>query len=316
MVSARTAIRQGLRLARRTWPAVWILLVANLVLAAVAALPIYQGMLGFTSHSLMSRKLLTGFPVDWFTDFAFHNRGAIEHYAQFIMVMGLIALPVNAILAGGVLARFQRRQERFRLGTFFRDCRRYAWRMLWLMLFALLGYWVVFRFVSSGLGKIVDQTTLYWMNDRSVFVVHLGAGLLVLLSLAFVNLVIDFAQVRIVFGEGSGFLQAFLASLGFCIGRLPRAIIVYAIPSLCGLALLGIYRLVMPWHIIHWALGDATRTSDEALLVLALLFIGQQLVMFGRYWFRVATWGSEWAFFASTRAPAEPPAESGQQAEA
>lgn len=313
MVSAGTAIRQGLRLARRARSAAWILLLANLFLAAIAAVPIYQGMLNFTSHSFMSRKLLTGFSVDWFTDFAFNNRGAIEHYAQFIMVMGLIALPVNAILAGGVLARFQRQQERFRLGTFFRDCGRYAWRMLWLMLIALAGYWVVFRLVSSGLGKIVDHATLYWMNDRTVFMVHLGAGILVLLALAFVNLVIDFAQVRIVFGEGAGFLEAFLASLGFCIGRLPRAIMVYAIPSLCGLALLGIYRLVTPWHIIHAALGDTSKTSYEALMVLGLLFLGQQIVMFGRYWFRVATWGSEWSFFASTRSPATPPEESDEQ---
>jgi hypothetical protein len=221
---------------------------------------------------------------------------------------------VNAILAGGVLARFQRQQERFRLGTFFRDCGRYFWRMLWLMVIALACYWVVFRFVGSGLGKWVDHATLYWMNDRTVFMVQLGAGILVLLALAFVNLVIDFAQVRIVFGEGSGFLEAFLASLGFCIGRLPKAIIVYAIPSLCGLALLGIYRLLLPWPIIHRVLGDANRTSYEAMLVLALLFVGQQLVMFGRYWFRVATWASEWSFFAGTRRPAKPPEEAGEQA--
>jgi hypothetical protein len=316
MVSARAAVSQGIRLARRSRSAVWVLFVANLLLAIIAGLPIYQGMLNFTSHSLMSRKLLTGFSVNWLTDFAFNSRGALEHYAQFIMVMGLIALPVNAILAGGVLGRFQRQQERFRLGTFFRDCGRYTWRMLWLMIIALAGYWVVFRFVLSGLGRIVNRTTLYWTNDRSVFVVHLGAGILVLLALAFVNLVIDFAQVRIVFGEGSGFVEAFLASLGFCIGRLPKAIVVYVIPSLGGLALLGIYRLVTPWHIIHAALGDSTKTSYEALLVLGLLFIGQQLVMFGRYWFRVATWGSEWSFFASTRGPAKVSEESSGRAAA
>jgi hypothetical protein len=289
---------------------------ANLLLAIIAGLPIYQGMLNFTSHSLMSRKLLTGFSFNWLTDFAFNNHGALDQYAQFIMVMGLIALPVNAILAGGVLGRFQRLQERFRLGTFFRDCGRYAWRMLWLMILALAGYWVVFRFVLSGLGGMVNHSTLYWTNDRSVFVVHLGVGILVLLALAFVNLVIDFAQVRIVFGEGSGFVEAFLASLGFCIGRLPSAIVVYAIPSLGGLALLGIYRLVTPWHIIHAALGGSAGASYDALLVLGLLFIGQQLVMFGRYWFRVATWASEWSFYASTRGPAKQPEESSDRAAA
>ncbi|MGA8183621.1 MAG: hypothetical protein WB819_08255 [Terriglobia bacterium] len=316
MVSARTAIRQGLRLARRAWPAVWVLFAANMLLAVVAALPIYHGMLNFTSHSLMSRKLLTGFPVDWLTDFSFNNRIAFERYGQFIMVMGLMALPVNAILAGGVLARFQRRQERFRLGTFFSDCGRYFWRMLWLMLIALAAYWAVFRFVNAGLGGFVDHATLYWMNDRSAYVAHLAVGLLVLLLLAFVNMVIEFARVRVVFGKGSGFVEAFLASLGFCIGRLPRAIMVYAIPSLGGLALLAIYRLVTPWHMVHAALGGSGASSDRALLALGVLFFGQQLVMFGRYWFRVAAWGSEWSFFAGTRAPAEPPAESGEQAAA
>jgi hypothetical protein len=314
MVSARTAIRQGFRLMRRARSAVWVLFAANMLLAIVAGLPIYQGILNFTSHSLVSRNLLTGFSVDWFTDFAFNNSGPLEQYAQFIMVMGLIAMPVNAILAGGVLGRFQRLQERSRLGTFFRDCGRYAWRMLWLMLIALACYWVVFRFVNAGLGKLVDKATLYWMNDRSAFVAHLAVGVLVLLSLAFVNMVIEFAQIRIVYGEGSGFVESFLASLGFCIGRLPRVIVVYTIPSLGGIALLGIYRLVTPWHIIHVALGDGAQASSEALLVLGLLFIGQQLVMFGRYWFRVATWASEWSFFASTRSPAKPTDQSGERA--
>jgi len=27
--------------------------------------------------------------------------------------------------------------------------------------------------------------------------------------------------------------------------------------------------------------------------------------MFGRYWFRVATWASEWSYYSSTRQPLE-----------
>ncbi|TAM82573.1 MAG: hypothetical protein EPN47_07890 [Acidobacteria bacterium] len=316
MVSGRTAIRQGFRLVRRSQSAVWVLFGANVLLAIGAGLPVYQGILNFTSHSLMSQKLLTGFSVDWLTDFSLNSRGALDRYAQVIMVVGLIALPVNAVLAGGVLGRFQRLQERFSLGTFFRDCGRYAWRMLWLMVIALICYWAVFRFVNAGLGGNVDQATLFWMNDRAAFAVHLGIGLLILLSLAFVNMVIDFAQIRIVYGEGSGFVEAFMAALGFSIGRLPKAIVVYAIPSLCGVALLGIYRLVTPWHLIHAVLGENTGVSSGVPLVLVLLFIGQQLVIFGRYWFRVATWASEWSFFTSTRGPAKSPDTSGQRAAA
>ncbi|HZT71689.1 MAG TPA: hypothetical protein VFC10_18310 [Terriglobia bacterium] len=303
MVTARTSIREGFRLARQSCGAVWMLFAANLLLAIIAALPIFHGILDFTSQSLMARDLLTGFSFDWFTDFTFNRGAAIQQYAQFIMIMGMIALPVNAILAGGVLARFQNPQERFRLGSFFRDCGRYTWRMLWLMVFALIAFWAAFHFVHAGLGGFVNRKTLYWTDDRTAFLAQLGAGLLLLLALAFINLVIEFAQVRIVYVEGAGAIDSLLAALGFAIARLPKAVVVYVVPSFGGLALLGIYRLVTPWSLIHSSLGGSAASSYEPALVLSLLFMGQQLVMFGRYWFRVATWASEWSLYHGTRTP-------------
>ena len=92
--------------------------------------------------------------------------------------------------------------------------------------------------------------------------------------------------------------------------------VVYAIPALCGLALLGVYRVLMPWPILHVALGDTSKDSYETALVLGALFLGQQLIMFGRYYFRVATWASEWSFYAGMRAPAKTPEESSNQAAA
>ena len=315
MLTARASIRQGIRLARRSRAAVFILFAANLLLAAIAGLPVYHGILNFTSHSLISRQLLTGFSYNWLIDFVFNNRGAVAQYAQIIMVLGLIAMPVNAVLAGGVLARFLHPKEPFRLGGFFRDCGHYAWRMLWLVVIALFGYWAIFRFILTELGGRVDRLTLYWMNDRSAFVAHLGVGLLVLLALVFVNLVLDFAKVRMVLTD-SGVLESVPAALGFSLYRIRRAVVVYAIPALCGLALLLIYRLIMPWHILHLALGDTSKKYYETALVLGALFIGQQLVMFGRYWFRVATWASEWSFYAALRAAAKPPEEPSNQATA
>ena len=315
MVTARGSIRQGFRLVRRSRGAVFILFAANLLLAALAGLPIYHGILNFTSHSLISRHLLTGFSYNWYTDFVFHNGGAIRQYAQIIVVLGLIAMPVNAILAGGVLARFHRVQEPFRLAVFFGDCRRYAWRMLFLVLIALFGYWAIFRFILVELGRRVDRLTIYWVNDRSAFTAHLVVGLLVLLALVFINLVIDFAKVRMVLTD-SGVLESFLAALGFSLFRIRRAVVVYAVPALCGILLLVIYRLATPWHMLHIAMGDTSKNVSETATILVALFVGQQLVMFGRYWFRVATWASEWSFYAGMRTRNKPPEQSGNQAAA
>lgn len=302
-VSVASAIREGFRRARKERATVGMLFAANLALAAIAALPIYRGILEFTGFSLVARELAAGFSADWFVDFSFNRPGALERYASCIGGLGLLALPVNAILAGGVLSRFRSEEERFSFGGFFRGCFRYAWPLLRLMLVGLACYWLVFRVVNVWLGKLVENRTFQTLDDRVYFWPHLGVIILLLLGLAFVNLLMDFAQVRLILVEGSTVLEAFISSAGFALTRLPSAILVYAIPSTAGVLLLVLYRLLFPWSFIHTSIGSAEGGSSQALLAIGILFIGQQLVMFARYWFRVATWASEWAFYQATRLP-------------
>jgi hypothetical protein len=300
-MNSRTAIKEGLKLARRSRSVVWILLLVNLALAALAALPIYNGILRFTGHSLMSKTLASGFSPGWLTDFAFNSPGSLGRYAGVILWFGLLAIPVNSVLAGGVLARFLAPERKYSMGDFFRNTRLYAWRMLWLMVVGLVCYWAIFRVVNQWLGHRADLWTQDWLSDRSVFWVKLGVTALVLLGLTLVNLVLDYARVMLVSVEGTSVLEAFLASIGFSLGRFRRALTVYALPSLCGVALLVVYRFIVPWSAVNATGAAGSLEQYREPLILALLFLGQQLIMFGRYWFRVATWAGEWSFFSSTR---------------
>ncbi len=288
-MTSGAAIKQGFSLARRARSAVWVLFLLNLGLAALAALPIYRGILRFTGHSLMSQTLAYGLPVDWLTDFSINSPGSLERYATAIALFGLLSLLMNTVLAAGVLASFRGPEQQSSLGDFFRDTGRYAWRLIRLMILGLVCYWIVFRLLNRGLENLIDKVTRDCLDDRTVFWARLAVRLLVLLGVGFVNLVMDYARVRMVMEEASSAAEAFLASLGFSLGHLGKALTVYAIPSLGGLVLLGLYRLVVPWPQIH-----------EPLTV-ALLFIGQQLIIFGRYWFRVATWASEWSYSSGSR---------------
>jgi hypothetical protein len=298
MTSVGTAIWKGLGLARRARVGVWILFFANLGLAALAARPIHQTVLAFTGHSEMSETLATGFSTDWLTDFSFNNPGALDRYATNILIVGLISILVDSVLAGGVVASFREPALRS-MGDFFRDCRRYGWRLLRLTIIGLICYWLVFRLLNQGLGGLVDKWTRQWLDDRPVFWVKLAPSVLTLLGLLLVNLVMDFARVRLVMEEGTSAIEAFLASTGFSLKRLRAAAVVYAVPSLCGVALLGLYLLVWPQarYICQALSGGETRRA----LMLAVLFVGQQAIMLARYWFRVATWGSEWTFYSGAQ---------------
>jgi len=303
-MSVGSSVRQGLSITRRSAAVVAILFLINLAVAALAAFPIYRGIRLFTASSLMGRELMRGFPVDWLTDFAINSPGSFDRYAMFILWMGFVSLALNSILAGGVLPRFKAPDLRYTLGDFFRHTARYAWPLLRLLVIGLICYWVVFRLLNQELGQMVDRWTENWGDDRAVFWVHLVVSLLVLLGLGFVNLVMDYARVRLVLEEGTGAIQAFLASLGFSLGRLKAAVGVYIVPSFLGLAVLGVYRLLFPWAFINSHIASAPHLGQ--FLALAGLLVVQQIVMFGRYWFRVATWASEWAFYSGARTKGQP----------
>jgi hypothetical protein len=300
-MSPGSALKQGFRMAMRARPAVWVLLLVNLGLAALAGLPIYRGILRFTGYSLMSQKLASGLTYDWLTDFLVNSPSSLDRYASLIALVGMLSIPVNALLAGGVLGRFRNLDLPFSLAGFFRDVGRYAWRLMRLMILGLICYWIVFLVFNRGLMRLIADHTYDWQDDRAVFVLRLGAGLLCLTGLAFVNLVMDYARVKLVMEDISSAAEAFLVSLGFSLGRLRKAVTVYALPTLAGLALLGLYGLVVPQSLINASAADGAWAQYREPLVVALLFLVQQLVMFGRFWFRVATWASEWSYYVGSR---------------
>ena len=295
-MTSGTALRQGFGLAQRARTGVWILFFTNLGLAVLASYPIYRSVRTFTGHSAMSDKLATGFSFDWLTDFAVNSPGSLERYATTIVIFGLLSILAQSVLAGGVLASF-REPSFYSPRDFFRDCRRYGWRLVRLTIIGLIGYWIVFRLLNQGLGSLADRWTRQWLDDRPVFWVKLVPSVLTLLGLIFVNLVTDFARVRLVMEEGASAIEAFLAALGFSLARMRRAIVIYAVPSLCGIALLGLYLLVWPraLHIVNAPAAGQIRQP----LALAILFVGQQVVVLVRYWFRVAAWGGEWTFYSA-----------------
>jgi hypothetical protein len=301
-MTTRSALRQGFMLARRSQPAVWILLVVNLLLAVLAAYPIYSGVLRFTSRSLLSQALAFGFSRDWLQDYAVNSVGSLHRYSEFILLFGLIAIPVNSVLAGGALARFQSPQLSYTTGDFFRNCSRYGWRLLRLALIGLILYWFVFWLLNQAIGGVLDRWTRDWLDDRPVFWVKLAQYAVLLLELAFVNLVMDFARVRLVLDDKRSAIASFLGSLGFSLGCLPQAAAVYAIPSLFGLAVAGLYLLLASW-ITPLGHPGVPRGYVTGALAVVLLFLVQQVVMFFRYGFRIAAWGSEWSLVEQAERP-------------
>ena len=112
---------------------------------------------------------------------------------------------------------------------------------------------------------------------------------------------IDYARLKLVLDDGTSAAGAFLSSAGFSLSRLRRTISIYAVPTVASVALLGLSWLVVPWSLINAPAADSGLAQYREPLAVALLFLGQQVVMFGRYWLRVAGWASAWSYYSASR---------------
>jgi hypothetical protein len=74
----------------------------------------------FTNNSLMGPLLASGFSLDWFIDFSHHSPGSLDRYAEFILLVGFFSIPINTVLAGGVLGRFRDPDSAFPCSPSFR----------------------------------------------------------------------------------------------------------------------------------------------------------------------------------------------------
>ena len=277
-----TLLRRGFSLACRRWAVVRLIFVVNLILAAVVAMPVYYAVSEFTGHSRMATALLEGFSPEWFTDLQ-HNRPSwLSLMARTTLAGGLFGLLFNALLAGGMLGSFRDPEQNYSGKDFFQAVVRHAGRLLRLLLLGLLCYWLMFWLLNvearAVLGRLTtDEVNELWSARADVFLsVLLVAGLL------YLNLILDFARLRLVLGDKRSALSSAVFALRFVHRNRMRSLMVYSVPGLCGLFLLGLY------------LAAVSQLSVSNLWIVGLLFLIQQGVMFGRYWFRMAAWAGEW----------------------
>ena len=285
---AGEALGKGFRAARRRFGVARLVLGLNLLVAMGVALPLYYAIVKSTGHSKMATDLLQGFSLDWLVDFRTNNPGWFTRFGQAVLAGGLASILLNTLLAGGILGALRNPQTDFRACEFFQDVVRYAARLLRLLVLGLVCYWLVFWVLNVELRGTLEQLAERSTNSLWASLVEVSLAGLILAGLFVFNLILDFARIRLVLGEEQEVMRAFWEAWRFVRRRFFKCLVVYLVPGLAALALLGVYRLLMPL-VAFWTPWG-----------IVALFLLQQLVMFARYWFRMATWAGEWALYSES----------------
>jgi hypothetical protein len=219
--------------------------------------------------------------------------GILDNLPLASAIVGLTAawLVVWSFLSGGIVDRLAR-ARRTRSHGFFAACGMHFWRLLRLGAIAWLAYGFLFRYVHGWIfNGLVARLTHDLTVERTAFVYRVVGYLLFGALLISVNVVFDFARIRLVVEDRRSAVGALLASGRFVRRHVAGVVGLYALNALAFLLLILIYAFVAPG-----APGGRLSTA-------AALAIGEAYIM-ARLYLKLLFYASETAFFQGALAHA------------
>ena len=309
-MTAAGALAAGLRAAARNRGLAALLLVVNLGLAAVLAVPLAGALEEGLAHKDAAQNMLTGFDYGWWSawserqtgpasdfgpeilgaGFAFRNLELLlggqlparlfagqpaDERARVdgvILAVGVLYLLVQTFLAGGLLGVMRTPGAGWTLRGLLHGSGFYFGRMVRLLVLVLLVDGLVFA-LHAPLARLAVRRAREAVSEDAALAWLFGHHALLLLALLAVHLVAGYATTIVVVEERSSALLAMVSSVGFCLRNLGRAALHYAAILLLGVALL------LAWTWLDRLVPVSGYRTQLGWLVLAQGFVGLRLFL-------------------------------------
>ncbi len=292
---------------RRVWAAP-ALAASLLVVTLLTALPLGVALGGMIREQLgtsdLANKPAWNWDAGWAAEFAAQAQGLGRTFTHEIIGFGgtlkilsdiIDARGINPTLAGaavaygalwmfltgGILDRLARGRV-VRAAGFFAASGAYFVRLIRLGVVMITSYWVLFRYLHPLLfTRVYDHYTPNMTAEREGFALRVGLYALFALVLFTVNLIFDFAKVRLVVEDRRSIISALGASMRFLRRRPFRAFGLYLLNGIGFLLVLRLWFDAAPqaWESVTWAFF-VTQVYLLARIWLRLVFMASEVVFF------------------------------------
>ena len=193
-------------------------------------------------------------------------------------------LVVWTFLSGGILDRYAR-QRPTRAHGFFAAAGVFFWRFLRLGIIAGLAYWLLFTYVHAWLfSDVYPRMTRDLAMERTAFFWRSGLYLVFGTLLVAVNVIVDYAKVRMVVEDRRSVIGSLAAALGFLGRQRGRVFGLYALNALVFLLLTAAWAGVAPGAgsagLSVWLGFWVSQVYVLARLAMKLQFLASQTALF------------------------------------
>lgn len=268
----------------------------TLVLALLAALPLYNTLLAEDQNSRAFLNLLNGFDYTVYSDFMHRSERAINPLMSVGRWLGVLYVFLSVFTAGGILWRFaqitgSRPAVPFHIGQFLSACSQYIGRFLRL-------FGVTFLFVLAGagiwlvIGSLVSIALSDSLTERGLFWIGLVFFVLFVLTATLLLCIGDYAKV-LMFREDERNAFRVFGRAGRLVWRnLGKTYGLYWLLIGIGTGLFGLYFLL-----------------DEAILMngwlpILIMLVVQQALIFARVGLKVWSLGTAYGIYETLPKPA------------
>jgi hypothetical protein len=305
-MTVSSAWQDGLRRVVRARILLLGLWLASVMAVLPFALAIREALVDHLGESLAAESAAAGVNFDWWSEFLAHASGLSQTFVPSILgfapvlknigtiadgasLAGPVALIVAAntllslFLLGGMLDRLARDRSTSAHG-FFAACGVFFFRFLRLAALAAAVYGALFWWVYPSLfDEIYPEWTRQMTSERQAFALRLALSAAFAALLIAVNLIFDYAKIRMVVEDRRSAIGTLAAASRFVRRHRGAAFALYLLNTLLFIAVLALYYVVAPGAgggISAWLALFVSQIYIVARIAVRLAFAASQIALF------------------------------------
>lgn len=253
--------------ARRMLLVFWL---CTLAFALAIVLPLGAWMYEDLGHSLYAQRMLDNFDLQWLLE-ALLETGwrPLVMFPALLAAVTLGYVLLGTFLAGGAIAVFASQDGLYRPGLFYEGCGRNFGRLLRLALISWLFYGVVLG-LEVGLKALGKFIWGHGMEEYPLVIFGWFRTGLTILLLLLVNMLFDYAKIRLVVEDSRRSWRAAFAAVNLVFRNFGRTSSTYSTVAA------GAVALALACH------AAAGPLQSSQALAMALLLVLQQTFILGR----------------------------------
>ena len=280
--------------------------------ASILLLPFMESFESSLGSGVYRERLVTALDYDWYQLFRDRVQGAAESFGPWVLGPGPFLHTLEVLLEDGFgklpaavlgAAAIYLLLHTFVLSAavsslhlqpgggstrgFLRNGAEYFGRFLRLSVLALLLYWCLRHVLLTPVNGWVDSYSDAAATEVTGFYLSLARYLLVLVLILGMDLILDYARIKVVLEDRTSILLAVLAAAGFCIRNFLGVTWLYLLQVGFTLVWAGLY------------LGLDTLVGDDSWAGILVVFLAQQIQIVGRMALKLLGFGAQIRFVKS-----------------